>query len=470
MKVSHSMLWLAPALLLAAALPLQAQAANAPRHAAETVQVRAGQDPLAPVYIVTSDESFQRGVKALASKTALRRNSLGKTLVIAKMPTYRLEELSHYMHAEEGRCGGYFAFDSQAEAEAFVRNEQSAKAVSTAFLADYSITRKGLVSAWMPQIQEANIRNTITQLSSYQNRYFTSSHGRNAAIWIRDMWLGLATGAGRSDVTAELFEACTTCGTQPSVILTIPGFNFPDEIVVLGGHLDSVRWNNNPPGTTAETMLAPGADDDASGIATLTEILRVAMANGYRPQRTIKFMGYAAEEVGLRGSEAIAQSFQTQGKKVVGVLQLDMTNWKSPSSTFDVNMITDYSNAPLQQFIRNLFATYMTPRGYTLSESACGYGCSDHASWTAYGYPAVMYDEGPIFPSLHTANDRLENMGGTAAHSVPLAQLGVAFLVELGKTPIADPTVPSPPGRGSTRPSDPTVPTLPRLGSPKRGN
>lgn len=433
MKISHPMVWLAHALLLAAALPLQAQAANQARHAAETVQVRPGQDPLAPVYIVTSSESFARGVKALATKTAVRRNSLGKTLVIASMPTYRLDELSHYMHEEEGRCGGYFAFESQAEATAFVRNEQSAKGTSTAFLSDYPITKRGLVNALMPQVQETNIRGTITALSAYQNRYYTSSHGQNAAVWIRDMWLGLA--AGRSDVTAELFTACTNCSTQPSVILTIRGAESPDAIVVLGGHLDSIRSGagGDP------NMLAPGADDDASGIATLTEILRVAMANGYRPARTIKFMGYAAEEVGLRGSRAIAQSFRAQGQNVVGVLQLDMTNWKSPGSTAALNLISDFSNAPLKQFIKDLFATYMVPRGFTMTESACGYACSDHASWTAAGYPATMYDEGPIFPNLHTPNDRLDQMGGTANHSVPLAQLGVAFMVELGKTQSAKP-------------------------------
>ena len=55
-------------------------------------------------------------------------------------------------------------------------------------------------------------------------------------------------------------------------------------------------------------MDAPGADDDASGIATLTEVIRVALANGWKPKRTVKFMGYAAEEVGLRGSNAIAQN------------------------------------------------------------------------------------------------------------------------------------------------------------------
>ena len=71
-------------------------------------------------------------------------------------------------------------------------------------------------------------------------------------------------------------------------------------------------------------MNAPGADDDGSGIATLTEILRIAMANGWKPKRTIKFMGYAAEEVGLRGSAAIAADFKAQGVNVVGVMQFDM--------------------------------------------------------------------------------------------------------------------------------------------------
>ena len=40
----------------------------------------------------------------------------------------------------------------------------------------------------------------------------------------------------------------------------------------------------------------PGADDDASGIASATEVLRVAIERDYRPERTVKFMAYAAEE------------------------------------------------------------------------------------------------------------------------------------------------------------------------------
>src|SRR3546814_5186498 len=90
-------------------------------------------------------------------------------------------------------------------------------------------------------------------------------------------------------------------------------------------HLDSINaYGGGSPG-----QAAPGADDDASGIAVLTETLRIALARGWRPQRTVKFMGYAAEEVGLRGSNAIAPSHRQAGVDVVAVLQVDMTNYQA---------------------------------------------------------------------------------------------------------------------------------------------
>ena len=181
-------------------------------------------------------------------------------------------------------------------------------------------------------------------------------------------------------------------------------------------------------------MDAPGADDDdASGIATLTEVIRIALASGWQPRRTVKFMGYAAEEVGLRGSNAIAQSFQSQGKNVVGVLQLDMTNYAIGAGV-DMQLITDNSNAGLQQFVRDVFDEYLAPLGLTRGTYTCGYGCSDHASWTSAGYPAAMMFEAGFNNDIHTPDDTLANMGGSAAPSVPLARLGLGFLGELAKT------------------------------------
>ena len=82
-------------------------------------------------------------------------------------------------------------------------------------------------------------------------------------------------------------------------------------------------------------------------------------------------MAYAGEEAGLLGSGAIAQNFQASGVNVVGVLQLDMTNYKSPSA--DIAMITDFTNALQNQFVRDLAATYLPT--LVVTNSVCGYAC-----------------------------------------------------------------------------------------------
>lgn len=387
----------------------------------------ASDNPFATVFLVTSKATFDEGLETFAKAPIARRGALGQKLVIAQVRAHQLTEFSRHIHDTEGRCGGYFAFATLAEAERFVREDASIVATSAKFLPDYTIDNQRNVDAWLPAVSEVNIRSTITHLSTaYPNRYYASTHGRNSALWIRDQWMNIA--GRRTDVRAELFNDCSNCGVQPSVILTIEGNELKDEIVVLGAHLDSISSTGS-----GEYMNAPGADDDASGIATLTEVLRVLMDKHYRPKRTVMFMGYAAEEVGLRGSRAIAQRFAAEGRNVVGVLQMDMTNYRAAGSTSDVRVMSDNSNATLVQFLRGIFSTYMAPLGYTLGTSSCGYACSDHASWTAAGFPAGMYDEGPFFPSLHTPNDRLENMGNNAQHATIIARLGLAFVGELGK-------------------------------------
>src|SRR4029079_12727438 len=109
---------------------------------------------------------------------------------------------------------------------------------------------------------------------------------------------------------------------QPSVIFTIQGTALPSADVLLGAHHASIA------GFDCDKARAPGPDDYGSGIASLSEVIRVAMAMGYRPLRTVKFMAYAAEEIGLRGSDEIAASFQAKDIDVVGVFQLDMTNYQ----------------------------------------------------------------------------------------------------------------------------------------------
>ncbi|MCL1633637.1 M20/M25/M40 family metallo-hydrolase [Luteimonas sp. SX5] len=411
---------------IAPALPVLLCMAGA--HAQAGTQV--AYDAFAPVYVVSSPDTYRKSLDGIARNAQNRRDGGGNDVVISEVSQHQLPEVTGRIHSREQRCGGFFSFDSRAEAEAFVHSAAPANAGASNPIV-YTIDNQATVMPWLPQVREENIYRTIKHLSTaYPNRYYASANAYVPSTWIRDAWLGLA--AGRDDVNAVLFP-CSSCGNQYSVILSIEGSEEPDEIVVLGAHLDSIA-----PSSGTKAMLAPGADDDASGIATLTEVLRVALTSGWKPKRTVMFMAYAAEEVGLRGSLAIADSFKTGGKKVVGVLQLDMTNYKSGNGP-DLRLVTDNSDPALQSFVSALFQEYLAPVGPTLGSFTCGYGCSDHASWTIKGFPSAMLfeagdDDGGYFPYIHSPHDKLENMGDSAGRSVYFAQMALAFMGEVGKT------------------------------------
>jgi leucyl aminopeptidase len=145
-------------------------------------------------------------------------------------------------------------------------------------------------------------------------------------------------------------------------------------------------------------------------------------------------MAYAAEEVGLRGSQAIAQAHRAVNVDVVGVLQLDMTNFKG-SAHADIAIIADQNRVSVEQnlFLRELIDTYV---GVPWIETTCGYGCSDHQSWTVAGYRASFPFESQFGfhnQAIHSPNDTLATSGGNAEHSLKFAKLAAAYLAEVAK-------------------------------------
>lgn len=325
----------------------------------------------------------------------------------------QLDELSDAMHAQHHRCGGFMVHDTLEDAFA----EPVAERVM-----EYTLDRPEVVKAVLPAVEAKRIEATIRELSAMKNRYYQSASGAAASVWLRDRWRSFTA---RPDVTVELMDHGYE---QSSVIMTIPGTTRPDEVVVIGGHLDSIA-----PGGFSAT--APGADDDASGVATLTEVARVLLAADFRPARTIKFIAYAAEEVGLRGSLSVVREFKKQKVNVVGALQLDMTNYQGSSK--DIWLIRDYTSANQNAFLVSLIEAYV---GATWGWDACGYACSDHASWHRAGVPASMPFEARFRESnqaIHTAKDTLARSNENAAHAVKFARLAAAYAVELGKGELA---------------------------------
>ena len=372
----------------------------------EQVWITIGEDAYPVMKQILEESGFREPMPVLA-----KRNGVVVTRIKEEMTAL----ISKEMHHRFNRCGGFLAHVDYQDAMASLNNDKIGKAMK-ASLVSYSIDNGAVANTMINDLVESNIVSTISSLSSYTSRYYTTQGGLDSANGLKAPWETLA--AGRSDITVELYGHSWL---QPSVIATITGQTLPSEVVVIGGHLDS----------TSSSSSAPGADDDASGIATVTEAFRVAMANDYKPDRTIKFMAYAAEEVGLRGSGDIASDFAGSGVNVVGVMQLDMTNYNGSSP--DIVLMQDYTNAAQNTFLTQLIDTYV---GVSWAYDNCGYGCSDHASWTNNGFVASMPFEsymGQYNPNIHTSGDTLAFLGNNAIHAMKFAKLAVSYMAELAK-------------------------------------
>jgi leucyl aminopeptidase len=152
--------------------PVSAQSRREPHAHAEAAlaSMRLERDPLAPVYVVMSRSSYE-GMRDLVPAGVAKADSAGTALVVSKIRAYQLSQVSERIHVREQRCGGFFAFASREEADAFVRNDRSAQGVARkAALAAYTIDNQATVDPWLSLVQHTNIHSTISTLSAYQYR------------------------------------------------------------------------------------------------------------------------------------------------------------------------------------------------------------------------------------------------------------------------------------------------------------
>ncbi len=403
-------------LLLAAALTSTTSSAQAtPSSSAlstvesnEQVYISIGTDVLAKI-----KKDHAMSVNLTPVKSIKSVSSEFETLSIHKS---QLVKLSQIIHQDFVRCPGFFAHESLEKAVAFNQRQTQAKAKVAV---DYTIDNSDTVYSMLNHLDEAHITDTVEALSAFHNRYYNVSSGAEAAQWIKDKWETIA--AGRDDITVELYNH--RGWPQPSVIATITGTQEPDAFVIAGGHLDSIN------GASPAAGRAPGADDNASGIAVLTETLNTIVTSNYKPAKTVVIVGYAAEEVGLFGSQAIAGDYQVGGKNVQGVVQFDMTGYRG-NSAVDIQFITDYTNNAQNLFMADLIDNYLPELEYGFG--LCGYACSDHASWDNAGYPVSFPFEAPfgqINPLIHSNADESVNRD----HAAKFLKLSVTYLAELAK-------------------------------------
>lgn len=245
----------------------------------------------------------------------------------------------------------------------------------------------------------------------------------------------------------ELVDALTQSAGWKNKVVTIPGHGpHANELVLMTAHMDST--------SSSATTNAPGAEDNASGIAALIEAAR--LFRFYKFDRTIKIIFFTGEEQGLLGSEAYVDDFPAEMDNIIGVVNLDMFGYDADNdrcfelhvgTRSDSNVIGTCFTDVIENYDLNLSYDYVTVGAIPYSDHASFWYAQVGAievlenSFThSTGGCGGVVDDNPYY---HTTNDRITQMNLPV--TVAIAQGGIGTTASLagtlGSCFVADPVV-----------------------------
>ena len=175
-----------------------------------------------------------------------------------------------------------------------------------------------------------------------------------------------------------------------NVVAEIPGREKPEEVVIIGAHLDS--WD-----------LGTGCLDNGCNAALVVELARAIQAVQPRPRRTLRFILFGAEEQGLLGSRAYVEQLGQEIDRVAAVVIHDI----------GVGRINGYSLGGRQELEAPL-AEAMAPvasRGANSHNTQAFYG-TDHFDFLLQGIPTLVADQDTTdyVPNYHAASDTFDKV------------------------------------------------------------
>ena len=278
------------------------------------------------------------------------------------------------------------------------------------------------------QVNMDSLEATVQHLQDYGSRIWNSNNAFAASDWIASRMEALGL-----EVEQQPFNANTWMGSgaaAPNVIGIQRGTLYPDTYVVCGSHFDSFSYQAMSGGS------APGADDNATGVASVLESARIMTQ--YEFEYSIIYCAYGCEEMGLYGSEAYASRCQQQGMDIIGYFNNDMNGYLY-GDQIHIDCIYPNSVEPIGTYYMNVGEVYypeLPIRHVNFNE-----GDSDHTSFNNHGYMGIypFEDYEHYSPYIHTPNDLIGTSVNSFEMSQQYCQMNIACLAEIanpmGETP-----------------------------------
>ncbi|MGC1449017.1 MAG: M28 family peptidase [Candidatus Sulfotelmatobacter sp.] len=220
----------------------------------------------------------------------------------------------------------------------------------------------------------------------------------------------------------------TTRATVNNVLAWLPGQS--DEYVIIGAHYDHLgRGNFDSLAPSQIGQIHPGADDNASGTAGVLELARLLAPRRGQLKRSLLFMDFAGEELGLLGSAAWVKDPTRPLAKAVAMLNMDMIGRIKDDKVYIGGVGTGSSfKAVLEQGQKD--------SSFQIEYSAGGYASSDHTSFVAKKIPVLFFFSG-LHSDYHKPSDTWDKINAPSA--ARLLDLVGSVAVQLASAP--DPPV-----------------------------
>ena len=355
-----------------------------------------------------------------------------------------------------------------------------------------------LVSKVVDGVSEERIAATMKKLESFGTRYVLSekdnpTHGIGGAQhWIFDEFKSYSP---RLQVSYDAFtlkknQRIPQDTELANVVAVLPGTINKDRYVVIGGHYDSIASRRSPAGQAAQPSddgprsaaetdpLAPGVADDASGTAAVMELARVM--SQYEFDKTIVFIAFTAEEIGLNGSANYARGAKEKNMQIEAVLNNDIIGSDTSGDGRSANnRLRVFSEGPedspsraLARYTKEIAERYMPSMTVDLVFRRDRFGRGgDHTSFAREGFAAVrLTTPSENYTNQHSATDTFAN--ASVPYTTRVARMNGAVLASLAlapKPPVVSRPRPAQPPAGADSTATAAVPAGGRQGGGAAG-
>lgn len=180
--------------------------------------------------------------------------------------------------------------------------------------------------------------------------------------------------------------------------------NLKKEYIVIGAHFDHLGMGGKGSSSRRPDTIAVhnGADDNASGVAAMLELAQKLSAKHKKIERSIVFVGFAAEEMGLIGSQKFVESGLLPNESVVAMINIDMLGRMIKK---DLQISGTKTSTESEEILTKLNAD----TALTLAFSPEGYGPSDYASFYNKSIPVFAFTTG-VHLDYHTPFDDINKI------------------------------------------------------------